>query len=715
MPQVAISADFLRAFAKLPRAQQKKARVFMEKFKADPTQASIDYEPIHDMRDPKVRTVRIDQAYRAIVIHPPQGDVYVCVWVDHHDEAMRWARNKVFEVNAHTGSFQVWEPREGEAAPARTIATAARDAIPPERLLSGHDDETLMLLGVPEPLVPAVRALRTERDLDELIPYLPQEAADALFLLAAGYSLDDTLEELDRMTDAGKPDVPARVDTEDFAAALARPESKRSFKIVEDDHDLASILNAPLAQWRIFLHPSQERLVRMHSNGPARVLGGAGTGKTVVAMHRARHLAREVFGGPGERILFTTFTRNLAADIERNLRNLCGSEVERIEVTNLHAWARQLLTSRGARVKVPGDTQCERLWERVYEEHGDEAQFRLSFYRQEWDYVAQPQGIVDLPGYLRARRTGRGTRLTRNQRREVWRVLAQYRLALDDAGYMEQADVIREARLTIENNPGILPYRAVVADEVQDFSEADLCLLRAIVPEGANDLFVVGDAHQRIYGHHASLGRAGINIRGRRSRRLKVNYRTTQQIRNFAVGLLEGVAVDDLDEGTDDARGYHSLRIGEVPALCHETSAAAEGRCIIEHVRAWVDGGVPASDICLVARRNELVEQRYRPLLENAGIATVLIRTDADRDEGQGVRLASMHRVKGLEFPRMILASVQAGEVPLRLRDELLPDEAARLAHEESERRLLYVAATRARDALLVTGYGDPCPFLRDA
>jgi superfamily I DNA/RNA helicase len=712
MAQVALSTDFLQAFARIPRAQQKKVRAFVEKFKADPTQASINYEPIHNMADPKVRTVRIDQAYRAIVIHPPQGDVYLCVWVDHHDEAMDWARHKHFDVNPHTGSLQVWQSQEG--APEKPVsAVEAVEAIstaevPKGHLFAGRTDDELLLLGVPEPLLPAVRALRVERDLDSLADYLPEEARDGLYMLASGYSLDEAAEELDTR----KREKAAPVDVEDFSAALARPGSARQFKLVEDDADLAAMLDAPLAQWRIFLHPSQRKLATMQSSGSARVLGGAGTGKTVVAMHRARYLAQQIVAkNSGKKVLFTTFTRNLAADIESNLNTLCGPEREQIEVLNLHALASRLLRGQGVDPKILKPENSGRFWDGATAFAGAQDKFPLSFYQQEWDQVVQSQDITDESQYLRARRVGRGTPLSREQRKRVWQVLHAYRDALDEAGLMEWDDVIREARMLLERRPELSPYAHVVADEVQDFRLADLRLLRALVPPGPNDIFVVGDAHQRIYTRRGSLGRAGISVRGRQSRNLRINYRTTESIRSWSVALLEGITVDDLDEGTDTGKGYRSLRTGSSPVVRHYTDSHQESEAIVQQVRAWLDAGIPAHAIALVARRKEKVEQ-HMETLKKAGIEVVMVNTEADIGKPEAVRAATMHRVKGLEFRCVLIASVQAGEVPLSLGAAQFPDEAARLEHLEGERRLLYVAATRARDELVVTGAGKASEFL---
>ena len=706
MPQVAISADFLTAYANIPRGKQKGVRAFIEKFKQNPTASSINYEPIRDMRDDKVRTVRIGLDYRGIVIHPPQGDVYVLVWVDHHDEAMAWAKNKVFEVNKYTGTFQVWEAQDGGTLP-QPVEVPRENVVPEERLLSGHNDETLLLLGVPEPLLAAVRALRTEGDLDELSRYLPQEATDALYLLAAGYSVEETIDELDRLTAADKAEPPAEVDTQDFSAALERPASKNQFKIVSDDHELAEILSAPLAKWRVFLHPSQQKLVTLKSTGPMRVLGGAGTGKTVVAMHRARYLAKEVFKEPGQKVLFTTFTTNLAADIAAQLRELCGAEYERIEVTHLHGWAAAFLKARGVKVKGFSEEAKKQLWAEVTATAADDA-VPQAFYESEWEYVVQPQGILTEADYLHARRAGRGTRLSRAQRKKVWQVLDAYRKALQSRGLLEYQDLVREARLVIEQKPGTLPYAAVVADEVQDFSEGDLRLLRAIAPDGPDSLFLVGDAHQRIYGHQTSLGRVGISVRGRRSRRLKLNYRTTQRIRAWATALLEGMPVDDLDEAPDTLKGYHSLRTGTAPVLHHAATPNEEADFIQKTIQDWLQNYHP-NHICLVARTNALLQDRYRVILENAGHTPRTIKTE-ESGLPDGIRLATMHRVKGLEFPCVLIAGVHEDTMPLTSSIDF--DEASRRAHEDSEKRLLFVAATRARDELAVTGFGRRCRWL---
>lgn len=698
-PKVAYSKDFLEAYSKLPRKIQKKVREFTEKFQKDPTQPGLNFERIEGAKDSKVRSVRVDQSHRAIIVHPPKGDVYLCVWVDNHDQAYQWARNRRFEVNPRNGTFQVFELMEGTPKEAEVPPAAAK------HLFEHHDDEDLLLAGIPDPLLASVRALRSEKDLDALAPHLPPDAAEMLYLLAAGYTLIEAMEESGR----AKPE-PVGVDVEDFAVALMLPESQQGFKVVSDQTELEQMLDAPLDQWRIFLHPNQQALVQMNANGPVRVLGGAGTGKTVALMHRANHLAASVFTGESDRILVTTFTRNLALDLRMNLRNLCSPWVfERLEVTNLHGWAADFLRKQGHTFKIVPDHERRRLFEMAMTEaEGDERP--LAFYIDEWDQVIQAQDVVTRDDYLTARRVGRGTRLSRRQRAEVWDVLARYRELLGQERFMEWSDAIREARLFIEKQNLPLRHRAILADEVQDFSASELRLLRALAPKEPNTLFLVGDGHQRIYGQPVTMSSCGIEIRGR-SRRLKMNYRTTEQIRDHAVTILEGREIDDLDGGVDSMKGFFSLRQGPTPVLKHFEREADEAACIIETLKVWLEE-VPPEDICIAVRTRAQIKDRYQTILESTGIQTMHVERNPESEAKKpGVRLATMHRLKGLEFPRVLLVGAQEGYVPLTVSEDAF-DAEARRRHELQERCLLYVAGTRARDELVICGYGKKSPFL---
>lgn len=691
MPTVAIASEFLDAFARIPRAQQKKVREFTEKFKADPKSAAINYEKIHNVKDPRVRTVRIDKKYRAVVLHPDEGDVYVLTWVDNHDEAMAWAENRDFEVHPFTGSLQVFSVVEAE----RVVQANGSNGKP--KLLGRFDDSLLLSFGVPNVLLPAVRAVQKPDELLALAKHLPAEAAEALIWLAEGLPPEEVREAV-----VSQPKK--EVDTTDLEAALEHPDSRRRFVTIRSDYDLTSILDAPLEKWRVFLHPSQERLVTKHFNGPARVTGGAGTGKTVVAMHRARYLAKALCLKSEDRILFTTFTANLAQNVGQNLAHLCGEE-DRIEVLHLHSWAVRFMKSQGVNFDIATADELEQYWEQAILAAG-ELDFDVSFLQQEWEQVVQANAIDAMSKYLKVSRIGRGKTLSRPQRGRVWKIFERFSQILDDRGKCEWMSVIQQTRQYLEENKPALPYRAVVVDEAQDFHAEEWRLIRAIMPPEANDLFLVGDAHQRIYGRKVSLRNCGINILGRSSR-LRINYRTTEQIRAWAIAMLQGIQIDDLDGGSEEQQGYTSLLSGPRPEVRHFDCQSDELEFLGQRVKELAEQRRP-EDVCLVARTNKMLRDVYQPLLESLDLPHTLL--DKGK-EGPGVRLATMHRVKGLEFPVMILAGINDGIVPIRL-SSVEGDPMVKAEHEDRERSLLFVAATRARDMLIVTSSGTASPFL---
>jgi hypothetical protein len=690
--RVAVFDEFLDSFAKLPRAQQKKVNKFLRKFRSDPTNPSINYEKIASFADKNMRTVRIDQSYRAIVLKPAKGNVYVLLWVDNHDDAMAWAKNKRIVIHPDTGSLQVLTAAPVALEP---VAVEAPPKVPP--LFMGYSNEDLTSVGVPQELLEQVRELRTSDQLDAVARLFPPDAYEALFFLAEG-------EPLDAVRRAMGVEVARDVDTEDFEAALDQATTKRRFALVTDDQELEAMLDAPLEKWRIFLHPSQRRMVSNHYRGPARVLGGAGTGKTVVAMHRAKYLATQVFPGDDDRLLFTTFTNNLARDIQENLRKMCPpAALRRIEVVHLDKWVADFLRRHGYQYKISywPSPLLKDLWEQAMV--GRPSGFTERFFREEWDYVVQPAGCSTFEEYKSVARAGRGVRLSRRQRKEIWPVFEDYRNLLDARGLRESVDAMRDAAGLLERGKGQSPYRAILIDEAQDMSTVAFELVRKIIPvEQPNDLFIVGDGHQRIYRRKVVLKRAGVNIVGR-SRKLYINYRTTDEIRSYAVALLQNIEIDDLDGGMDSNSKYKSLVHGEPPTMKPCGSFVEEVREIVDFVK-----GGEVSRTCLVTRTNRLLEQ-YEAALGQAGIETFrLKRSEAEDRSAPGLRLATMHRVKGLEFDRLVVAGVNEGEVPLAVGDLKSEDGAVREEAEKRERALFYVAVTRARREVLITSHGRP-------
>ncbi len=698
--KVAISTDFFSAFSKLPQAQQGKVSKFIINFQKNPVSSAINYEKIAIAKDPNMRSVRIDQAYRGIVLKPEKGNVYLLLWVDHHDEAYDWAARHKCTINPETGAVQVFEAVD---------AGAANDTIvEPVSGVSGQFDELkdkeLVRLGVPEELMPVVRGVRNELELDAIENRLPLEAYEGLFMYMAGSRYDEIINEREQKVET--------VDTEDFSTALDKVESMSRFVVVDNELELAKMLNEPLEKWRVFLHPSQRKLVKGKKNGPCRVLGGAGTGKTVVAMHRAKWLTENALQD-NQRILFTTFTKNLATDIENNLKSICSPEtMKRIEVINLDRWVRGFLRKRNYEYKILYGSDSDRYWDNAMDLKPLEVDVPDSFYKEEWLRVMQPQDIDTKEKYIRASRVGRGTRLSRADRVKIWPVFEEYRNQLNLHKSKEVDDAYRDATKLLIGEEQTMPYQSVVVDEAQDMSAQAFLLMRQIVDEGPNDMFIVGDGHQRIYGKHkVVLSHCGINIRGR-ARKLRINYRTTEEIRRWAVRLLEGKVIDDLDGGIDTNDGYKSLTHGDEPVIKNFASAEDQSEYLANYLKGREKEGVPLGNICVVARTNKEVDSVAEDLKRLCIEVKKITADSSEHGHDDAVRVATMHRVKGLEFDEMALASINQGLVPLDKVLEGKGDVVERRQADLEERALVYVAITRAKKVAVVLNYGGASPYL---
>ena len=691
-----MSADFLAAFAKLPAKQQRGVRTMIARFERDSTASGLNYERIANAKDPNMRSLRIDRGYRAIILKPAEGSLHMLLWADKHDNAYIWATRHRCSINSETGALQVYEPLQADQPVMETTAAG-------EPAIFGQlRHRQLVRMGVPADMVAEVLDIRDEDALEGIAPRLPVEAYDALFLYMAGDSYDQII--LDRET------PPKSIDTTDFDAALTRDDSRSRFVTIDNDIELEAMFNAPLERWRVFLHPSQRQLVERHWNGPVRVLGGAGTGKTVVALHRARWLARKL--PEGERVLFTTFTRNLAADIENNLRTICTpEEMEQIEVTNLDSWVQRFLRGKRYRFRLVFDRDRQ-SWLVALAKKPHELPFSDAFYANEWEQVIQSNGVTTREEYLRIPRTGRGVRLTRAARARIWPVFEEYRAQLAERGVMEVADCYRASATLLEQDRTGANFASVIVDEAQDMSASAWHLIRSIVPRGRDDIFVVGDAHQRIYSRHrVVLGRCGIEIRGR-GRKLRLNYRTTEQTRRWASGVLERRSIDDLDGGTDDNKGVRSITHGPEPRIKHFDNRDSQATWLVAYLTRLMDRDEPLRSVCIVSRtRNE--RDAVQNELSDAEIPVEVLEAVAPDPSSSGVRLATMHRVKGLEFDRVVIASANEDTLPLAAAvNATEADSMERIAADTAERALLYVSATRARKELTLLSFGTPSTFL---
>jgi superfamily I DNA/RNA helicase/mRNA-degrading endonuclease RelE of RelBE toxin-antitoxin system len=695
MASVAFSDKYFESLLKLTPKEQSQANKAVMLFQQDRNHTSLNYEKLPAFKDNKVRSIRANQDVRIILAAAEKEDLYLMLYVDHHDAAYQWAEKRKIEINPNTGSLQVFTVEEGalehSPEPAEVSQPGLFDAI---------RDRQLLQLGVPEDTLPLVRSMKIEADLETALisEQIPKDAHDGLFMLMAGASFEEAWNEV-------VPAAPEVVDTEDFTAALTRPESRALFTVADNEQALQEVLNQSIEKWRVFLHPAQRRLAEGKKNGPVRVLGGAGTGKTVVAMHRAKWLANHLDEGIG-RILFTTFTKNLAADIRQNLNKIGSPEaLARIEVQNLDAWVMNFLKKQGYDYGLLLDSREERkLWEQAYSEKPASIDLGMAFFQEEWARVVQSQSVRNVDEYKKASRIGRGTRLNRQQRVEIWPVFERYRHLLASNYLKETDDAYRDARVLIENNPELRPdLAAVIVDEAQDMGTQAFMLIRALVPPGPNDLFIVGDGHQRIYGKNkVVLGQCGIDIRGR-SARLKINYRTTDETRKMAVRILEGVQVDDLDGGDDTQKFYHSLMHGPAPEVRCFESMDQQAQAILEAIRTEE---LAPEACCVIARTRREVAELKAALESRQQLCHLLDGRSATAPDG-ALNLATMHRVKGLEFDAVFIASANQGLVPLDFVVNSAADAVTRRQRENEERALVYVSLTRARKLAYVFGYGQ--------
>ncbi|MCB0323268.1 MAG: ATP-dependent helicase, partial [Bdellovibrionales bacterium] len=580
-----VERGVLEQYHKLPKDVCKRISGFIADFERDPQDPRLYIHKLDaEMADPKVRGAKLPGGYRAILIKPEKGNTWLLVHVAPHDKAYAWAKDKRFEVHGKTGIFQIFSAEQAQRAADEVAEAFVQE---PEYPLSKLSDEELFQAGVPSALIPSVRAIRSDEYLDALSEYLPLDCREVLTGIAAGMSLDEALESVlgqDSPADA----LPSG--TGDFSALDKSP----SFNLVLLDSDelLREALERPLEAWRVFLHPQQKRIVEKDVRGPMKITGAAGTGKTVALLHRAAHLAK-IPSGDGKRVLVLTFTVNLAANIKKLLQDLDADAAERIDVANLSSFARTVCRDKGWTGAIKHPSELDDIWQEVFATSGlPELPLATNEeLRKEFELVIDPAGIDDEESYLTLRRRGRD-RLGRKQRRAVWEYVVALRKHLKKRDILTPNAAIKQARLAMESEPS-REWAHVLVDEAQDFGLEALRLVRAVSPdseESRNPLTLAGDGHQRVYGVQVPFSRAGINVVGR-SYRLRVNYRTSQQIRRWAQAILEGQEIDDLDEATTSVKGDLSAFSGPDPEIVECANTRQEAQAVVDWVQSLLEQG----------------------------------------------------------------------------------------------------------------------------
>lgn len=697
--------DFFDSLGKLPKAVKLQALLVCGNLMQGKVNNGMNFESLNNPLDRSFRSIRLDNTYRLILSEQPKS--YIMLWADHHDDAYDWARNRRLNVNRVSGALELQVIKTVEVV--REIPVYQTVEVEGSLLSHITKEQLNELLPVSDDLLARLLAYR---DVDSMLEdsqmleeALGRSGVDILLSLASGDDYDTV-----KSTYLSS----SKIDPDDIDTAVDNKASQMSFFKFDNENDMKIAAEYPLDKWRLFLHPDQRVLVEKDFNGPVRVTGGAGTGKTVAAMHRARHLAQRLvqLRHPGK-VLFTTFTKNLALDIEDNLTKLCDpDELEHIEVINLDAWAHERMKQRGISVRLSFIPQVKKAAEDAWQDALDKLDgskrptgMTDAEIEKEWKHVIQANGVNTLAEYYRVSRAGRRISLRKADKEALWPVFEEYRALLKEQGIMEPEDMYAAVCGLIDEEPRISAmYEHVIVDEAQDFGNAAYKLIAKILAHKStevNGLYITGDAHQRIYTRKVVLSRCGINVRGR-SRRLRINYRTTEETRKWATAVLDNCAVDDLDNGTESNKGYRSLTKGVPPQVRTFADIGEELNAIAQAIKDLQAKGVEPSAICIAAPSAKKVDE-YRKELAKRGVETDPIESNKRARDSKLSRISTFHRVKGLEFDYMILVSMDD-----QTWEKYMGDEDAQLR----ARCLVHVAATRARCELLVTATPALAAFL---
>ena len=624
---------------------------------------------------------------------PPKGkSTLVLCYADHHDKAYAWGERRKLVAHPTTGAAQLVEVRETVQEVVVPVYVQAEMPAPVSEqrpLFADLGDDELLRYGVPEEWLNDVRAADGDQLLT-LADHLPGEAAEALLELATG----------------GTPQMPALVPagTDPFE----HPDAQRRFRVVENVEELERALEYPWERWIVFLHPAQREIVERDYSGPARVSGSAGTGKTIVALHRAVFLAR---ANPEARILLTTYSDMLASALRSRLELLIQNEpriAERVEVHSISAVGRRLYRAHAGEPRIASREDIERFI-REASEAAEPHSFRLHFLVTEWEQVVDAWQLRTWDDYRDVRRLGRKTRLPEQQREVLWSIFERVSRRLDEEDMLTEFGMFTRLSDLLADRPG-RPYDFVVVDEAQDMGVAHLRFFATLAEDRPNALFFAGDLGQRIFQQPFSWRSLGVDIRGR-SRNLHVNYRTSHQIRQSADRLLDPEQTD-ADGITESRAGTVSVFNGAPPEIRVFDDQELETEAVAAWIRDLAENGVAPEEFGVFVRSAAEIE-RALSAVDAAGLASVVLDENVRTTRGSA-SVSTMHLAKGLEFRAVVVMACDDEVIPSQERIEMIADSADLEDVYKTERHLLYVACTRARDHLLITGVAPASEFLED-
>jgi superfamily I DNA/RNA helicase/mRNA-degrading endonuclease RelE of RelBE toxin-antitoxin system len=688
-----IADSFQYALSRLSAQEQKAVKETVFDLQMNPAAPGLQFHRIDKSKDPNFWSMRVSSDIR-LVIHKTKDSFLLC-YVDHHDDAYSWAERRRIETHPTTGAAQIVEVRERvqEIIIRKHVeALEPRKIVPPAQqpLFPGMTDQEFLSYGVPMDWIDDAKAA-TEDTIFDIAEHLPREAAEALLDLAVG----------------AKPQIPTPVPA--LASPFEHPDAQRRFRVMEDVEELKRAMEFPWDQWTVFLHPSQRQVVEQSFSGPARVSGSAGTGKTVVALHRAANILKRE---PQARLLLTTFSLPLANALEGKLRILTGVDkgiVPRVTVLPFKGVAYELFTlAFGHHPRAATEDQIRGALKTAATE-ASLTGFTPRFLASEWLNIVDAWQLASLEAYQDVSRLGRKARLGIKQREKLWPVFVRARQIIETQGVLTWPSIFGKVTEHFAQRDG-KPFTHAVVDEAQDLGVPELRMLAAITPDGPNALFFAGDLGQRIFQEPFSWKALGVDIRGR-SRTLKVNYRTSHQIRQAADRLLPKVVLD-VDQNEQDRRGTVSVFNGPDPEIQTFADAGRETKGVADWINAAVADGIAPAEIGIFVRSNDQLA-RARAAVKAAGHTQLELSERLEQPQGR-VAIGTMHLAKGLEYKAVVVMACDDDVLPLQERIETVADESELDEVHETERNLFYVACTRARDRLLVSGVRPASEFFAD-
>jgi hypothetical protein len=678
-----IADTFTDSLARLTAQEQKAVKHSAFDLQLDPSGPGLQFHRIDKSKDKNFWSVRVNSDLR-LIVHKTASS-FLLAYVDHHDAAYTWAERRKLETHPQTGAMQWVEVRER----VQEVDSARPGAQPKPKLFDNLRKLELMSFGVPVDWVDAVRDV-TEDTIFDVLQHLPQEAQEVLLKLATGEKLE--------------PPVPVTTQPDPFT----HPDARRRFRVLSNAEELEQALNYPWEKWTIFLHPTQRQFVERSYSGPARITGSAGTGKTIVAIHRAAHLAKQ---NPATRVLLTTFSPALAKALRTKLTRLIGSDatiMARIDVKPMVAVGTDLYAASSGVPKLATAALVRELIAAAAKSV-PELKYPLTFILGEWTDVVDAWQLRTWEAYRDVARLGRKTRVGGKQREQLWSAFERVRSELVTRNLVTTSDVFGAITQDIAASKAKV-YDYVVVDEAQDLGVAEARFLSAMTGGNPNGLFLTGDLGQRIFQQPFSWKALGIDVRGR-SHTLKVNYRTSHQIRVQADRLL-GATVTDVDGNSESRKGTVSAFSGPTPTTQILDNPSAEQAAVAAWIKGLVVEGLQAHELAIIVR-SEAQLDRARGAAKAAGLPFQDLNEDDEPQTGR-LAIATMHLAKGLEFRAVAVMACDDEVVPLQARIEAVADDADLEEVYETERQLLYVACTRARDHLLVTAVKPASEFLDD-